>query len=542
MRTIRGFRVLIEGLAGAPFAAGSRSPFFCQKPDTMNAPENFLTDLPAFDNSFAALPEAFYTRLNPQPLSKPHVVAVSDEVADTLGLPAALLDSPLFAEIFAGNRLMPGSEPLAAVYSGHQFGVWAGQLGDGRAHLLGGLRNEFGHWEIQLKGAGRTPYSRGADGRAVLRSSIREFLCSEAMAGLGVPTTRALCIIGAEQAVRREEIETAAVVARVAPGFVRFGSFEHWASRDRPLELQQLADYVIDTFRPECRAEANPYDALLRDVSRRTGELMAHWMAVGFMHGVMNTDNMSILGLTLDYGPFGFMEAFDAGHICNHSDHQGRYTYRNQPHVGQWNLYRLADAFLPLLVDPVAARAAVDETYGDAFALTFERLMCAKLGLREALPDDETFIGETFGFLQEHRPDFTLFFRALSKLSCSTAESKAGATVNPENRPKTENALRDLFVDRAACDVWLDGWRARQAQTPWPDAERQASMLAANPKYVLRNWLAEAAIRKAKHGDFSEVRRLLACLRRPYDEQPEFENYAALPPDWANGLEVSCSS
>ena len=202
----------------------------------MNAPESLPTDLPVFDNSFAALPDAFYTRLNPQPLNNPYVVAVSDDVVAMLGLPASFLDSPQFAEVFAGNQLMPGSEPLAAVYSGHQFGIWAGQLGDGRAHLLGGLRNALGHWEIQLKGAGRTPYSRGADGRAVLRSSIREFLCSEAMAGLGVPTTRALCIIGAEQPVRREEIETAAVVARVAPGFVRFGSFEHWASRDRHLD------------------------------------------------------------------------------------------------------------------------------------------------------------------------------------------------------------------------------------------------------------------------------------------------------------------
>ena len=490
----------------------------------MNAPH----DLPPFDNSFAALPEAFYTRLEPHPLPDPYVVATSDEVAALLGLPPRLLESPEFAELFAGNRPLPGAEPLAAVYSGHQFGVWAGQLGDGRAHLLGGLRNATGHWEIQLKGAGRTPYSRGADGRAVLRSSIREFLCSEAMAGLGVPTTRALCVIGADLPVRREDTETAAVVTRVAPGFVRFGSFEHWAARDRPQELQQLADYVIATFRPECRAAANPYDALLRDVSRRTGELMAHWMAVGFMHGVMNTDNMSILGLTLDYGPFGFMEAFDAGHICNHSDHQGRYTYRNQPHVAQWNLYCLAEAFLPLIKRPLQARDAIDETYGEAFGTTFERLMRAKLGLRDALEDDETFIGETFGFLQQHRPDFTLFFRTLSKL--------------PGNAAPADALLRDLFVDRAACDVWLANWRARLARTPWDDAERQAAMLAANPKYVLRNWLAETAIRKARDKDFSEVRRLLACLRKPYDEQPEYADYAALPPDWASGLEVSCSS
>ena len=499
----------------------------------MNAPQSLPLEFPVFDNSFAALPEAFYTRLQPQPLPAPYVVGISSEVAELLGLPPALLESPEFAEIFAGNRPLPGAEPLAAVYSGHQFGVWAGQLGDGRAHLLGGLRNDLGHWEIQLKGAGKTPYSRGADGRAVLRSSIREFLCSEAMAGLGVPTTRALCVIGADYPVRREAIESAAVVTRVAPGFVRFGSFEHWASRDKPLELQQLADYVIDTFRSECRTAANPYDALLRDVSRRTGELMAQWMTVGFMHGVMNTDNMSILGLTLDYGPFGFMEAFDVGHVCNHSDHQGRYTYRNQPHVGQWNLYCLADAFLPLIQDSQQARAAIDDTYGDAFAATFERLLLAKLGLRSALADDEAFIGATFGFLQQHRPDFTLFFRTLSKLP---------AAVNPENQAKTDAPLRDLFVDRTACDAWLANWRARLAQTPWADSERQAAMLAANPKYVLRNWLAEQAIRLANNKDFSEVRRLLACLRKPYDEQPEFEEYAALPPDWARGLEVSCSS
>ena len=499
----------------------------------MNAPENLNGELPPFDNSFAALPRHFYTRLDPLPLPDPYVVGVSADVAALIGLPAGLIDSSEFAEIFAGNRRLPGSDPLAAVYSGHQFGVWAGQLGDGRAHLLGGLRNAHGHWEIQLKGAGRTPYSRGADGRAVLRSSIREFLCSEAMAGLGIPTTRALCVIGADQPVRREAIETAAVVTRVAPGFVRFGSFEHWAARGQVDELRRLADYVIDTFRPACRAAANPYDALLRDVSTRTGELIARWMAVGFMHGVMNTDNMSILGLTLDYGPFGFMEAFDAGHVCNHSDSFGRYAYRNQPQVAQWNLYCLAEAFLPLLDSPEACRAAVDETYGDAFAQAFERLMHAKLGLRAGLPDDEAFIGETFGFLQQHRADFTLFFRGLSALP---------ATVDPENRPKTDAPVRDLFIDRAACDAWLAGWRARLAQTPWADAERQAAMRAANPRYVLRNWLAEQAIRQAKEKDFSEVRRLLACLRRPYDEQPEYAAYAALPPDWAQGLEVSCSS
>jgi uncharacterized protein YdiU (UPF0061 family) len=503
----------------------------------MNAPElcrprGSLEQL-ELDNTFAALPGVFYSRLAPLGLPSPFLVSASDQAAGLIGLDPGEFARPEFREIFAGNAALPGGDALAAVYSGHQFGVWAGQLGDGRAHLLGGLRCAGEHWEIQLKGAGRTPYSRGADGRAVLRSSIREFLCSEAMAGLGIPTTRALSVVGADLPVRREEVETAAVVARLAPSFVRFGSFEHWASLGRHHELRQLADYVITTFRPECRETPAPYAALLADVARRTGELVAHWMAVGFMHGVMNTDNMSILGLTLDYGPFGFMESFDADHICNHSDPHGRYAYRNQPHVAQWNLYRLAEALLPLIGDPAAARAAVDDHFGPAFEAGFARLMRAKLGLLRALPDDEVFIGATFAFLQRQRPDFTLFFRALSDLPVA---------VDAENRVKTDTPLRDLVVDRADADAWLAEWRARLAQTPWDDGERRAAMRMANPKYVLRNWLAELAIRKAREKDFTEVARLLACLRRPCDEQPEFSAYAAPAPDWASDLEVSCSS
>ena len=503
----------------------------------MNAPESCrprgALEQIELDNSFAALPEVFYTRLAPLGLPEPFLVGASDEAAGLIGLDPGEFSRPEFCDIFAGNTALPGGDALAAVYSGHQFGVWAGQLGDGRAHLLGGLRCRGEHWEIQLKGAGRTPYSRGADGRAVLRSSIREFLCSEAMAGLGIPTTRALAVVGADLPVRREDVETAAVVARLAPSFVRFGSFEHWASLGRHHELRHLADYVIATFRPECRETAAPYAALLADAARRTGEMVAHWMAVGFMHGVMNTDNMSILGLTLDYGPFGFMESFDADHICNHSDPHGRYSYRNQPHVAQWNLYRLAEALLPLIGDPAAARAAVDEQFGPAFEARLAWLMRAKLGLRAALPEDEEFIGATFAFLQQQRPDFTLFFRALCTLPVA---------VDAKNRENTDAPLRDLVVDRSAADAWLAAWRGRLGQTPWEDGERQAAMRMANPKYVLRNWLAELAIRKAREKDFSEVARLLACLRRPFDEQPEFSAYAALPPDWASGLEVSCSS
>ncbi|MBL8471291.1 MAG: YdiU family protein [Rhodocyclaceae bacterium] len=480
-------------------------------------------------NSFARLAPAFYTRLEPWQLPDPYLVCASAEVAKLIGLSAPEIARPEFVQAFCGNLLLPGTEPLAAVYSGHQFGTWAGQLGDGRAHLLGEVRGTGGNWEIQLKGAGRTPYSRFADGRAVLRSSIREYLCSEAMAGLGIATTRALCIVGSDAPVQREMVETAAVVTRVAPSFVRFGSFEHWRARGRVDALRELADHVIDRFRPELRDADQAYVALLADVSRRTGELLARWMGVGFMHGVMNTDNMSILGLTLDYGPFGFMEAFDAKHICNHSDDSGRYAYAAQPHVAQWNLYALAEALLPLIGAVDAARDAVDTHFTAAYNEGFLAIMRGKFGFTAALARDEQFISDTLNMLQFQRPDFTLFFRNLSQLS---ATAQAGA----------DAPLRDLFLDPSHCDAWLADWRARLAQEASQDAARQAAMKKLNPKYVLRNWLAETAIRKARDKDFSEVTRLQACLAHPYDEQPEFEAYAALPPDWANGLAVSCSS
>ena len=491
-----------------------------------------LETLP-FDNAFARLPEAFYTRLRPDALPDPYLVAASPAAAALLGLAPGELERPDFAAVFAGNQPLPGSEPLAAVYSGHQFGVWAGQLGDGRAHLLGEVQGPGSGWEIQLKGAGQTPYSRFADGRAVLRSSIREFLCSEAMAALGIPTTRALCVVGSDALVRRETVETAAVVTRLAPSFIRFGSFEHWASLGRLDELRALADYVIERFRPECRAAANPYTALLADAGRRTGELIAHWQAVGFMHGVMNTDNMSILGLTLDYGPFGFMDAFDATHICNHSDERGRYSYKAQPVVGHWNLYALGRALAPLIGEAAAVEAAIEESYAPAFEHHFVRLLRAKLGFADALPGDEDFIGETFALLHKHHPDFTGFFRHLGQLP---------ARVDAADRPRADAPVRDLFIDRDAADAWLARWRARLGAEGRPDSERQATMNAANPKYVLRNWIAESAIRAARAGDFSEVRTVLACLSRPFDEQPGHERLASPPPDWAAGLEVSCSS
>ena len=303
-------------------------------------------------NRFATLGNAFYTLVNAAPLREVQWVARSDALAHTLGLPDDWWQSNTCLQALAGNEVLPGSQPLASVYSGHQFGVWAGQLGDGRALWLGEIDTPLGPQEVQLKGAGLTPYSRMGDGRAVLRSSIREFLCSEAMHGLGIPTTRALAIVASPDKVLREELETAAVVTRVAPSFLRFGHFEHFAALGRQAELKQLADFAIRHYFPDLlNITEGPerYLAMLEQVVLRTASLLAHWQSVGFCHGVMNTDNMSLLGLTIDYGPFQFLDGFDPAHICNHSDHQGRYAFARQPQVAFWNLYCLGQALMPLI-------------------------------------------------------------------------------------------------------------------------------------------------------------------------------------------------
>nr|WP_267874722.1 YdiU family protein [Massilia glaciei] len=485
------------------------------------------------DNSFAALPPDFHTRLMPTPLPAPYFVAASAKAAALVGLDARALAADDFVAVFTGNAVPARAQPLAAVYSGHQFGVWAGQLGDGRAILLGALPGPGGApIELQLKGAGLTPYSRMGDGRAVLRSSIREYLCSEAIAALGIPTTRALVITGSDKGVMRETVETSAVVTRMAPSFVRFGSFEHWFYRDKPEQLRILADYVIANFYPELKDAPNPYKELLAEVTRRTARMIAQWQAVGFMHGVMNTDNMSILGLTLDYGPFGFMEAFDANHICNHTDQQGRYSYANQPQVGHWNCYALGQALLPLIGAVEDAQDALD-VYQDAFARKTDELLHAKLGLSTIEENDTILFDAMFKIMHDNHVDFTLFFRGLARLRVDAPES---------DLPALDAPLRDQFIAREAFDAWAATYRARLRREHSVDAERAPAMDRVNPKYVLRNYLAQVAIDKAQHKDFSEIDKLLAVLERPFDEQPENAAYAALPPDWASHLEVSCSS
>jgi len=482
---------------------------------------------PAWRHAFAALGPAFHTELRPTPLPQPHLVSVNRRLAAELGLDPAVLASAAGVAAFTGNLPLAGARPLASVYSGHQFGVWAGQLGDGRAILLGGIETPAGVQELQLKGAGRTPYSRMGDGRAVLRSSIREYLCSEAMQGLGIPTTRALLVTGSPQPVRREEVETAAVVTRVAPSFVRFGHFEHFSARGQHQELRQLADYVIDTFYPGCRGSerlaGNPYAALLEQVSERTAAMVAQWQAVGFCHGVMNTDNMSILGQTIDYGPFQFLDAFIPNHICNHSDETGRYAYNRQPNVAYWNLFCLGQALLPLIGDEELALAAL-EPYKTVFPRELEARMRAKLGLQdEVQPGDRELVEGILQLLAAGQVDYPIFWRRLSRFV-------AGDEAAP---------VRDLFLDRNGLAAWLAQYEAR---LPDDRAAAGARMLRTNPKYVLRNHLCELAIRQAKLGDFSGVEILLSLVQSPFAEHPEHEDKAGFPPDWASHIEISCSS
>ncbi|MNK54002.1 hypothetical protein D3C87_729750 [compost metagenome] len=490
-----------------------------------------LTELQAV-NSFAALPAAFYTRLEPQGLNNPRLLHANADAAALIGLAPDALSTPEFLSVFSGAQPLPGGDTLAAVYSGHQFGIWAGQLGDGRAHLLGEVQGPQGGWELQLKGSGMTPYSRMGDGRAVLRSSVREYLASEAMHGLGVPTTRALALVVSDDPVMRETVETAAIVTRMSPSFVRFGSFEHWSSRRQPDMLKTLADYVIDRYYPECREtavgesgnETAPYINLLRAVTRRTALLMADWQAVGFCHGVMNTDNMSILGLTLDYGPYGFMDGFRLGHVCNHSDSEGRYSWNRQPSVALWNLYRLGGSLHMLVQDVEALRAVLDE-FEAVFTRAFHDKMGAKLGLAAWQPADEALLDDLLKLMDANGADFTLTWRRLAN------------ALQGQRR-----TFEDLFIDRTAAADWLDRLLARQAQDGRPASEVIAGMNAVNPVYVLRNHLAEEAIRAAKTGDAGEIDTLMKLLRNPYVEQDGYERYAALPPDWAGGIEVSCSS
>jgi len=481
-----------------------------------------------FDNTYARLPATFYQHVEPTPIPDPYLVAFNPDAARLIDLDPAEANKPGFVEYFSGNKLLPGSEPIAMKYAGHQFGSWVPQLGDGRAILLGEVKNSAGErWDFHLKGSGKTMFSRFGDGRAVLRSSIREYLACEALHALGIPTTRALCIVGTDLEVYRESVEPGAVIVRMAPSHVRFGSFEVFAHRGQTESVKTLADYVIDQHYPELLDADDRYASFLREVVARTARLMAKWQAVGFAHGVMNTDNMSILGLTLDYGPYGFLEDFDPGFICNHSDETGRYAFDQQPRIGYWNLAALATSLLSLM-SADEARAALN-TYADAFNQHMHELMTAKLGLTMREEGDQLLWTSLLDVLAESRVDYTIFFRKLGTFATSPGASN--------------QTVRNVFADPTAFDRWASRYAERLRSENSLDAQRKSRMDQVNPKYILRNYLAQIAIERAQHQkDFSEVDRLRGVLRLPFDEQPETEHYAETAPEWGRHLQVSCSS
>ena len=477
-----------------------------------------------FSNSWYQELEGWYSKVMPTPLANTRLLYHNAPLAAELELDASLLTSQRQG-IWNGSELLPGMQPLAQVYSGHQFGVWAGQLGDGRGLLLGEQQLSNGRKvDWHLKGAGLTPYSRMGDGRAVLRSTIREFLASEAIHHLGIPTTRALTISVSDEAVYRETPEPGAMLMRIAESHLRFGHFEHAFYHQRPEQVRQLADYAIAHHWPHLQDEADKYLLWFSDVVERTATLIASWQSVGFAHGVMNTDNMSVLGLTLDYGPYGFLDDYQPGFICNHSDYQGRYAFENQPMVGLWNLNRLAHALSGLMTTEQLKQAL--SRYESALMRSWGQQMRAKLGLLTEEKEDNDILTGLLTLMTNEHSDYSWIFRQLSYTQQHEATSP----------------LRDEFIDREAFDRWYAGWRQRLLREGVEDVERQRIMKAANPAVILRNYLAQQAIDAASAGDVSVLARLHQALMRPFDDDDAFRDLQKRAPDWGKKLEVSCSS
>ncbi|EPD0967901.1 TPA: YdiU family protein [Vibrio vulnificus] len=482
-----------------------------------------------FAQRYVQFPTVFYRLVTPQPLDNSRWVIWNGELAQGFALPEHA-DDPQLLAVFSGEEPFSAFKPLAMKYAGHQFGVYNPDLGDGRGLLLAEMQNQQGQWfDIHLKGAGLTPFSRMGDGRAVLRSTLREYLCSEAMAALGIETTRALGMMVSDTPVYREQVEQGACLIRLAQTHIRFGHFEHFFYTEQYDELRLLADNVIEWYLPDCLHQPKPYLAMFEQVVAKTATMIAQWQAVGFAHGVMNTDNMSILGQTFDYGPFGFLDDYEPGYICNHSDYQGRYAFDQQPRVALWNLSALAHALSPLIDrdDLELALAQYEPTLGKVFS----QLMRQKLGLLSQQEGDSELFNAMFTLLAENHTDYTRFFRTLSQLD-----------------REHEQTVIDLFVDRDAAHGWLSRYLERVALEQTASGEvksalqRCEQMRSVNPKYILRNYLAQQAIDKAQQGDFSEVHTLAKLLKNPYDDQPEMEAYARLPPEWGKKMVISCSS
>lgn len=478
-----------------------------------------------FNNRFARLGEAFSTEVLPEPIANPRLVVASESAMRLLDLAPSEADSPLFAELFAGHKLWADAKPLAMVYSGHQFGSYNPRLGDGRGLLLGEVVNNQGQsWDLHLKGAGKTPYSRMGDGRAVLRSSIREFLASEHLHALGIPSSRALCVTASDTPVWREREERAAMLLRLAPSHIRFGHFEYFHYTRQPEHLRELLEHVLNQHFADCKNHAEPYAALFRQVVERNAELIAYWQAYGFCHGVMNSDNMSILGITFDFGPYAFLDDFDAQHICNHSDDSGRYSFSNQVPIAYWNLAALAQALSGLVaVESLRESMAL---FLPLYQSHYLDLMRKRLGLISAEEKDGDLVERLLQLMQGSAIDYSRFFRQLGEQA-------------PE---QAVQSLREELVDLASFDRWAADYCARSASDEQGQAERREHMHAVNPKYILRNYLAQQAIEAAERGDYAPVRELHQVLSQPFAEQSEFARYAERPPTWGKHLEISCSS
>ncbi|WP_066221746.1 protein adenylyltransferase SelO [Formosa haliotis] len=507
---------------------------------------NFTETLPADpiqDNTRRQVTQACFSYVTPKQTKKPELVHVSPEMLAALGISETESQSEGFLKVFTGNTVLPGTTPYAMCYGGHQFGNWAGQLGDGRAINLTEIDYKGKHWALQLKGAGETPYSRTADGLAVLRSSIREYLCSEAMFHLGVPTTRALSLaITGDQVLRdvmyngNPEYEPGAIVCRVAPSFLRFGSFEIFAAREDVNTLKLLTDYTITQFYPEFGGPSkDTYLAFFKAVSQRTLKMIIDWQRVGFVHGVMNTDNLSILGLTIDYGPYGWLEGFDFGWTPNTTDRQHkRYRYGNQPNIGLWNLYQLANALYPLIGEAEGLQAVLDD-YKTDFETQSLAMMRAKIGFEDTDVADLKLIQDLEDLLQVMETDMTIFFRRLSQFEKDHPEVGFQIIEDAFYNPK---GLTDETTE--AWNTWFQNYANRLQQEKSTDADRAKRMNALNPKYVLRNYMAQLAIDDAEQGDYGLVDELFQLLKNPYAEQPESEKWFAKRPEWARN-KVGCS-
>lgn len=533
------------------------SPKKISRLDDLIFDNRFLRELPADPETVNNRRQVFgacYSRVLPTKVADPQTVAYAREVAELLDLDSDICGSDDFTQVFVGNRLLPGMDSYATCYGGHQFGNWAGQLGDGRAINLGEVVNHRGeHWMLQLKGAGSTPYSRNADGLAVLRSSVREFLCSEAMHHLGVPTTRALSLILTGEEVIRDMFysgdpkpEPGAVVCRVAPSFTRFGSFQIFAARGEIELMKKLLDYTIRTDFPHLgEPSLDVYLKWFEEVCRRTAEMIVHWQRVGFVHGVMNTDNMSILGLTIDYGPYGWLENYDPNWTPNTTDAADRrYRFGNQPQIAFWNLGQLANAIYPLIEQVEPLQQAIN-AYKDTFEQGWQTMVAAKLGLNTYDPAiDNELNTELLILLQLVETDMTIFYRKLALLVMAVELSDEALMTPLMEAYYVPGQISDDY--KARLGNWLRSYIRRVQASGIADAERIKTMNAANPKYVLRNYLAQLAIDKAEHGDFSMVNELLELLRHPYNEQPGKEAFALKRPDWARQRPgcsmLSCSS